>query len=121
MYFGLSDEQTMLKDMLKRFLADEFPLDVVRQRLSEGCADEQWQRTVDLGICGLLVPEEYGGSEVKLLDAQVVAEEMGAAVAPATVTKGEASAEVEALKVQVAKQQEQIEALLAQQLKGVGP
>ena len=82
MYFGLSDEQTMLKDMLKRFLADEFPLDVVRQRLSEGCADEQWQRTVDLGICGLLVPEEYGGSEVKLLDAQVVAEVMGAAAAP---------------------------------------
>lgn len=82
MYFGLSDEQTMLKDMLKRFLADEFPLEVVRQRLGEGCADEKWQRTVDLGICGLLVPEEYGGSEVSLLDAQIVAEEMGAAVAP---------------------------------------
>lgn len=82
MYFGLSEEQLMLKDSLERFLADEFPLDALRQHLGEGCVEDKWQRTVELGICGLLVPEEFGGSEVGLLGAQVMAEEMGAAVAP---------------------------------------
>lgn len=82
MYFGLSEEQLMLKDTLERFLADEFPLDTLRQQMSEGGVEDKWQRTVELGICGLLVPEAFGGSEVGLLGAQVVAEEMGAAVAP---------------------------------------
>ncbi|XOV85383.1 MAG: acyl-CoA dehydrogenase family protein [bacterium] len=81
MYFGLGEQQIMLQDTLRRFLADTFPLDVVRHDAGQG-GEVWWQRTVELGVCGLLVPEEYGGSEVGLLDAQVVAEEMGAAVAP---------------------------------------
>lgn len=82
MYFGLSDEQVMLKDTLTRFLADEFPLDTIREQLEQGAIEDKWSRAVELGISGLLVPEEFGGSGVGLLDAQVVAQEMGAAVAP---------------------------------------
>ena len=82
MYFGLSDEQVMLKDTLARFLADEFPLDAIREQLEQGALEDKWSRAVELGISGLLVPEEFGGSGLGLLDAQVVAQEMGAAVAP---------------------------------------
>src|SRR3546814_3749774 len=36
----------------------------------------------DLGVAGMLVPEEHGGLGMPLLDAAVVAEQLGYAVAP---------------------------------------
>lgn len=82
MHFGLSEEQVMLEDMMKRYMTDKYPLDVVRDKLGDPCSDAGWQSLVEMGICGLLVAEEFGGSQVSMLHAQIVAEQMGRAVAP---------------------------------------
>lgn len=82
MHFGLSEEQVMLEEMLNRYLVDTFPLDAVRDQLGHACSNDAWQGLIDLGVCGLLISEEFGGSQVSLLHAQVVAEQMGRAIVP---------------------------------------
>ncbi len=47
-----------------------------------GCTDELWDRMVELGWTGLLVPESLAGAGLSLLDAVVIAEETGALPLP---------------------------------------
>lgn len=84
MQFGLSEEQTLLQDSLGRFLADAASLDEVR-RVAAGEVDDRglWQGLTELGIPGLLVDAEKGGVGLGSLDAAIVAESLGAHVAPA--------------------------------------
>lgn len=44
-------------------------------------APDSWSELADMGVAGLLVPEEYGGAEAGAAVAGVVAEELGAACA----------------------------------------
>mgnify|MGYP001826100202 CR=1 FL=1 len=88
MEFCLSEEQVMLAESVARFLDDASSLDRVRQ-LAEGGAvhDPQiWRGLVDLGLTGMLVPEEYGGMAMSLLDAMLVQEALGAHVTPVSFT-----------------------------------
>jgi len=82
MEFGLSEEQRLLERSLNGFLDAESSLERVR-----GLVDEPgtgvWSGLVDLGIPGLLVPENAGGLELTMLDAAIVAETLGAHTAPA--------------------------------------
>ncbi len=41
-----------------------------------------WQGLVDLGIAGLIIPAEQGGSGLELLDMALAAEELGYAATP---------------------------------------
>ena len=84
MYFGLSEEQTLIAQSLKGFLDDAYDLDVRRARAAApGDFDAlAWQAFVDQGMTGLLVPDDYGGSNLGGLDAAVVAEAMAYAAAP---------------------------------------
>jgi alkylation response protein AidB-like acyl-CoA dehydrogenase len=82
MRFGLSSEQEMLADSVRRFLAAEVPLDTVRA-IAEGGDDAAVRSGLaDLGVHALLVPEAAGGLGLSCLDAVVVAECLGAAVTP---------------------------------------
>lgn len=84
MDFGLSEEQTLFQDTLRGFLSQRVDLDRVR-RIAAG--DESvaavWRELAELGVCGLIIPEEQGGVGLKLLDAAIAAEQLGAAVTPA--------------------------------------
>ncbi|MBX9896449.1 MAG: acyl-CoA/acyl-ACP dehydrogenase [Qipengyuania sp.] len=84
MDFGLSSEQQMLKDAVRRCLADNCPLDHVRARADAGSAVSEPAAAAlhAMGLSGLMVPEAHGGLGMTLLDAAVVAEELGRAVAP---------------------------------------
>ena len=82
MHFGLSEEQIMLQDMLRRCLEDRLNLETLNRHLDKPCEPELWQALVDLGVTGTLVPEEHGGSGLGMLDAEVIAEAMGRSVAP---------------------------------------
>jgi alkylation response protein AidB-like acyl-CoA dehydrogenase len=82
MEFGLSEQQTLLADSVRRYLADAVDLDTVRGYADGGDDAAIWSGLVDLGVAGLLVPESAGGLELGALDAVVVAECLGAAVAP---------------------------------------
>ena len=84
MDFGFSEEQEMLRDAAKRFLADNCPTKFVRQVMSDATAHDQgfWKKIVDLGWPGLLIPENYGGQGGSFLDMTVVVEEAGKTLLP---------------------------------------
>lgn len=84
MNFGLSPEQDMLRDAVARCLADASPLDHVRACAEAGTAISEpvTHALAGIGISGMMVPAAHGGLGMTLLDAAVVAEQLGRAVAP---------------------------------------
>jgi acyl-CoA dehydrogenase len=85
MNLELTDEQIALRDTTRRFLAEKAPISGhVRELLDDpaGVDDAVWRGLVDLGATGLLVPEEHGGAGMTMVEAGVVAEELGAALHP---------------------------------------
>jgi alkylation response protein AidB-like acyl-CoA dehydrogenase len=84
MDFGLSEDQLLLKDTIKRFLAEQCPTSRVRQ-IMEGDGERErklWKELAELGVAGVIVPAAQGGLERELLDLALVAEELGYAATP---------------------------------------
>ena len=84
MEFALSEEQRMLQDAVTGFLKDAAPLDTIR-RIADGdaaAAEGLAGGIAEMGIMGLAVPEMMGGSGLGLLEACLVQEALGYAVAP---------------------------------------
>jgi alkylation response protein AidB-like acyl-CoA dehydrogenase len=85
MNLELTDEQLALRDTVRRYLADKAPISGhVRPLLEDpsGIDGAVWQGLADLGATGLLVPEECGGAGMTMVEAGIVAEELGAALHP---------------------------------------
>jgi len=85
MEFGLSQDQVLLTDSVNRFLADRAGLANAR-RFAVGSARSDaalLKGLSELGVTGLLIPEAHGGVGLTLLDAALVSERLGAAIAPA--------------------------------------
>jgi alkylation response protein AidB-like acyl-CoA dehydrogenase len=81
----LTEEQMALRDTVRRFLAEKASLAThVRPMLDSptGLTGEVWRGLADLGATGVLVPQEFGGAGMTMVDAGVVAEEVGAALYP---------------------------------------
>ena len=47
-----------------------------------GFTDDQWKKMAELGWMGLILPEQYGGAGLNIVDLVVVLEEMGRVVCP---------------------------------------
>jgi alkylation response protein AidB-like acyl-CoA dehydrogenase len=84
MDFGLSDDQRLLEASVRGFLRDRVPIARVRELRGADCPNDRaiWRGLAELGAAGILVPEAYGGSALSLLDAALVAQSLGHAVAP---------------------------------------
>ena len=85
MNLELTDEQLALRDTVRRYLAEKASVTThVRPMLDDptGTTDEVWAGLAALGATGVLVPQEYGGSGMSMVEAGVVAEELGAALHP---------------------------------------
>jgi alkylation response protein AidB-like acyl-CoA dehydrogenase len=84
MDFALTEEQSMMIETLRRYLNEECPVTRVRELVADepGCDGGTWKELCELGVGGLLIPEEYGGSGLALLDAAVAAESLAWGVAP---------------------------------------
>jgi alkylation response protein AidB-like acyl-CoA dehydrogenase len=84
MDFGFSDEQELLRQTARDFLAENCPTAFVRQMMEDdtGYAPALWKKMADLGWLGLAFPEEYGGQGLGFVDLTVILEEMGAALLP---------------------------------------
>src|SRR5262245_20573870 len=84
MNFDFSDDQKLLKEQVRKFLADKCPTRVVRRVLDgpEAYAEEVWKGLVELGIPATSIPEAYGGLGLSPLELCVIAEEIGRAAAP---------------------------------------
>ena len=80
----LSEEQQLLQESVRGFLARECPMSFVREQMEEprGFTDAFWKQLAGLGWTGLVVPEAQGGAGLGWLDLAVVLEEMGGALVP---------------------------------------
>ena len=82
--FTFTDEQTQLRDAVRRFCAENFDEQAVR-RLMESAPPfdpKVWARLgAELGVLGLSVPEADGGAGGTLVDQALAVEELGASLA----------------------------------------
>ncbi len=82
MDLDFTPEQDLLRDSVRRACERHAGLDVVRKLENDpiGHSPELWRQLADLGLCGLLIDEEHGGSGMSMVDAAVVYEEFGRAL-----------------------------------------
>jgi alkylation response protein AidB-like acyl-CoA dehydrogenase len=80
----LTEEQRQLSSVVHSLLSDHSPDSRVREimQTARGFDETLWTRMADeLGICGLAVPEEYGGGGAGFAELAVVLEELGGSLA----------------------------------------
>jgi acyl-CoA dehydrogenase len=86
MEFALSDEQRALQDAVRSYLRDRFGPTQVRAVYDDPSGDgdpaELWKAVGEQGWLAVLVPEEYDGIGLGLLDASVIARAFGAGTVP---------------------------------------
>jgi alkylation response protein AidB-like acyl-CoA dehydrogenase len=77
-------EQELLRQTVRDLLTRHCPLEVVRQMEDDpvGYPAALWEHMGELDLIGLLLPEEFGGSGMTLLEGVALYEELGRALAP---------------------------------------
>lgn len=80
MDFRFTDDQLLLAESVRDYLADLHGAEVLR-RLDQGDKRDPaiWQGIVQMGLTGLMVPEAHGGMGLGLVDAALIALECGRA------------------------------------------
>src|SRR2546426_9115211 len=85
----LSNEQQMLRESARGFLAERAPVAHLRKlrdtRDETGFSRELWRGFAEMGWAGVLIPEELGGVGLGYVEAGVLLEEMGRTLAPPPV------------------------------------
>lgn len=81
---AFTEEQDMLRGVVRSMLAEHAPLTAVRQLEDDpvGYPTDLWAQLGALDLLGLLLPEAHGGSGMSLLEGAVLYEELGRSLAP---------------------------------------
>ncbi len=83
MRFDLDDQQRAFQQMVTDYLEAECPKTRALAAYEHGGADFGiWDALMDLGLGGIMVPEEHGGLGLGLLDLAVITEPIGRYAAP---------------------------------------
>ncbi len=84
MNFDFSEDEKLVADQVQRLLSDHCSTAVVRDVLEGRAqfAEAAWQGLVEMGLPGTSIPESYGGVEAGYLTLCLVAQQLGAHVAP---------------------------------------
>jgi alkylation response protein AidB-like acyl-CoA dehydrogenase len=77
--FNLSEEETMLRDSLARFVAAEYELPKRRELIAS--RRDHWHRFVELGWLAVGIPEEAGGGGGDLSAMMLISEVLGGGLA----------------------------------------
>src|SRR3954452_20796838 len=80
MNFAFSEEQEELRRIVRQFLDDKSPESEVRRLMEteQGYDQAVWSQMAEqMGLQGLIIPEEFGGSGFSYVELIVVLEEMG--------------------------------------------
>lgn len=79
-----TEEQEILKQAARDFLAAECPKTLVREleRSEKGYSPDLWRKMAELGWTGLIIPEEYEGMGCAFQDLTVLLEEIGRNILP---------------------------------------
>lgn len=82
----LNDEQVMLRDMARDFLAEAVPVAHRRQLRdaddATGFSRDLWRRFAEIGFTGILIDAERGGLGLGHVEAGIVMEEIGRNLSP---------------------------------------
>jgi alkylation response protein AidB-like acyl-CoA dehydrogenase len=97
----LNEDQTMLRDTARDFVADSAPVSHMRKLRDDkdptGFSRDLWKQFADMGFTGILIGEELGGLGLGHVEAGVVLEEIGRNLSPSPFLQT-AVAAVEAMK-----------------------
>jgi len=78
---ALTEEQSMIKDQAKSWANEQAPVTAFRAMRDSGVVERfapaTWDAMVEMGWTGIVVPEEFGGSDLGFLTFGVVLEELG--------------------------------------------
>jgi alkylation response protein AidB-like acyl-CoA dehydrogenase len=79
MDFNFTDEQTMLRESIAKFVAAEYDFDKLKAmlKLPAGWRAENWTSFAEMGLLMAPIPEAYGGLGGGAVDVLVVMEEFG--------------------------------------------
>ncbi len=79
-----TEEQDMLRDMVRGLLGQYASNEQIRALEDDpvGYSADLWAQLAELDLIGLLLPAQYGGSEMSLLEGVIFYEELGRALAP---------------------------------------
>jgi alkylation response protein AidB-like acyl-CoA dehydrogenase len=82
--FTVTDEQQLLRDTVRDALGKRATSARVREVMmtDEAVDEDGWRELAELGLVGLLVPEADGGSGAGVVEAAIVAEELGRVLLP---------------------------------------
>jgi alkylation response protein AidB-like acyl-CoA dehydrogenase len=77
MDFAFNDDQVALRDAVRRFCDTKFPLEQRGKPADIGTELKLWQAMSDLGLLGLPLAPEHGGSGLGPVELMIAAEELG--------------------------------------------
>jgi acyl-CoA dehydrogenase len=86
MDFGLNEEQRLLQQEVKRFAEERIRPGTAERDRSHEFPDEIVAEMGEMGLLGMLVPEEYGGTGLDLLSYVVAVEELARVCPSVAVT-----------------------------------
>jgi alkylation response protein AidB-like acyl-CoA dehydrogenase len=76
MDFSLTDDQRMIRDNVRRFMEAEVRPNVRRYDREEKFPGAEIRRLGELGCCGMLIPEQWGGAGVDTISYVLMLEEV---------------------------------------------
>jgi len=79
MDFELNDAQRMLRDMVRGFAEKEIKPRAAEIDRTDEFPWDLWKRMAELGILGMTLPPEYGGSGMDIVSWAIAQEEMARA------------------------------------------
>ncbi len=84
MELGLSEEQTLLQDMVRQLCEDRFPFEALRQveKSPDGLPRAFWQDLCELGVPGIAIAEQFGGLAMGLFETALIHEQLSRHLAP---------------------------------------
>ncbi|MGE7603035.1 acyl-CoA dehydrogenase family protein [Peribacillus sp. NPDC097675] len=85
MDFALSEVQEVFKSTAQKFFKEKCTVSMLKEfeENNKGYSLSLYKEMADLGLLGLIIPEEYGGAGGNLMDLAIVIEEAGYACLPA--------------------------------------
>ncbi len=79
MDFSLSDDQTMMQDIVKRFISQEYGFETRQSLLTtkQGYSEDMWQTFAEMGWLALPIDDQYGGLGGTIIDTMLLQIELG--------------------------------------------
>ena len=84
MDLNFTEEQHILRDMVKSMVSSHSTVSVVRKLENDeiGVPPGLWQQMKEVGLLGVMLDDKYGGAGLNLLDCALIYEELGRGLAP---------------------------------------